>query len=572
MQNNITNKEYLNWLAHLPEGSELKKELDSISGDESEISMRFDIPMRFGTAGLRAVMGVGTARMNEYTVARATYALAYIINERNLASRGVAIACDSRNNSKLFSKVSAEVLAAYGVKSYIFDDIRPTPELSFAILHLGCTAGINVTASHNPKEYNGYKVYWDDGAQMPPAEADAVAAIADATDVFEVKRMQFDEGVSKGLITVIGAEVDEAYINAVLDCRIDKTLLAEYGNKLHMAFTPLHGTGYKLVPEVLKRCGLTELGTVPEQTIPDGNFPTVQSPNPEYTSCFDLAIKNADPECTLMIGTDPDGDRIGVCVRDDEGRFFALSGNQIGALLADYIISSKKAQGTLADNACAIRSIVSGGLFDAICNDAGVEYIEVLTGFKYIGEKIKQWTADSSHEFIFGYEESHGYLSKGYARDKDAVAASMLVAEMACKCYSEGKTVYQALRALYAKHGWFAEAVVENKISGADPMTEMSRLMSALRADLPREICGVAVKAVRDYKSGIVTELVDGSTHPTDLPKSDVLYFELADGSTVIVRPSGTEPKAKLYILVKADSEQAVEDKLSFFSQFSIFR
>ena len=568
----MMNKEYLNWLQNLPAGTELKDELDSISGDDAEISLRFDIPMRFGTAGLRAIMGVGTARMNEYTVARATYALAHIINERNLAARGVAIACDSRNNSTLFAKVSAEVLAAYGVKSYIFDGIRPTPELSFAILHLKCTAGINITASHNPKEYNGYKVYWDDGAQMPPAEADAVAAVADRTDVFAVKRMDFDAGVSSGLIEIIGADVDEAYMAAVLDCRIDKTLLSEYGNKLHMIYTPLHGTGYKLVPEVLHRAGLTELKTVKEQSYPDGDFPTVSSPNPEYTSCFDIAIKQADPECTLMIGTDPDGDRIGVCVRDDNGRFFALSGNQIGALLVGYIISSKQRLGTLAANSCVIRSIVSGGLFDAVCDAYGVERIEVLTGFKYIGEKIKQWGSDGSHEFIFGYEESHGYLSKGYARDKDAVAASLLVAEMACKCYAEGKTVYQTLRELYAKHGWFAEATIENKISGADPMSEMSRLMSDLRNALPHEICGVAVKEVRDYKTGVVTAPDGEVRRPTELPKSDVLYFELVDGSKVIVRPSGTEPKAKLYILVRADSEQAVEDKLSHFSQFSIFR
>ncbi len=566
------NKEYLNWLQNLPDGSELKNELIFISKDPAEISARFDIPMRFGTAGLRAVMGVGTARMNEYTVARATYALAHIINERNLASRGVAIACDSRNNSMLFARVSAEVLAAYGVKSYIFEGIRPTPELSFAILHLGCTAGINVTASHNPKEYNGYKVYWDDGAQMPPAEADAVAAIADKTDVFAVKRTNFDKGISSGFINVIGKEVDEAYINAVLDCRIDKTLLSDYGNKLHMVYTSLHGTGYKLVPEVLRRAGLTELKTVKEQSEPNGDFPTVASPNPEYTSCFDIAIKQADPECTLMIGTDPDGDRIGVCVRDDDGKFFALSGNQIGALLCDYIISSKKRLGTLAANSCVIRSIVSGGLFDAVCDAAGIERVEVLTGFKYIGEKIKQWTADGTHEFIFGYEESHGYLSRGYARDKDAVAASMLVAEMACKYYAEGKTVYRALRELYAKHGWFAEATVENKIGGTDPMAEMSRLMSDLRKDLPREICGVTVKEVRDYKTGIITAFDSGDTRPTNLPVSDVIYFELVDGSKVIVRPSGTEPKAKLYMLVKADSEQAVEDKLSYFSQFSIFR
>ncbi len=567
----MKNKEYLHWMQNLPEQSALRQELALIANDPAEISARFDVPMRFGTAGLRAVMGAGTARMNEYTVARATYALAYIINERNLGKKGVAIACDSRNNSKLFAKVSAEVLAAYGVKSYIFDDIRPTPELSFAILHLECTAGINITASHNPKEYNGYKVYWDDGAQMPPAEADAVAAIADRTDVFDVKRIDFESGVASGLIEIIGDSVDEAYINAVLDCRIDCSLLSEFGNKLHLVYTPLHGTGYKLVPEVLARAGLTDLKVIKEQYEPDGDFPTVSSPNPEYTSCFDIAIKQADPECTLMIGTDPDGDRIGVCVRDDDGRFFALSGNQIGALLADYIISSKKHLGTLAANSCAIRSIVSGGLFDAICDAEGVEHIAVLTGFKYIGEKIKQWAADGSHEFILGYEESHGYLTKGYARDKDAVAATMLFAEMACKCNAEGVTVYQHLRSLYKKHGWFAEAVVENKIGGADPMAEMSRLMSKLRNDLPDKICGVSVKEVRDYKTGFVTDLASGAKSLTDLPESDVLYFALSDGSTVIVRPSGTEPKAKLYILVKAESEQAVEDKLSFFSRFSIF-
>ncbi len=562
-------KEYEHWLECLPSGA-LKDELIAIKGNEDEIAKRFAVPMRFGTAGLRAVMGAGVSRMNEYTVACATYALAYIINERKLQARGVVIACDSRNNSKEFALVSACVLAEYGVKSYIFDDIRPTPELSFAILHLGAIAGINVTASHNPKEYNGYKVYWEDGAQLPPAEADAVAAKADSTDIFEVNRYDFDKGVADGLINIIGKQVDEAYIDAVLDCRVNPDALTKYGNDLHMVYTPIHGTGYKLVPEVLKRSGLTELVTIKEQMIPDGDFPTVASPNPEYTACFDIAIKQADPRCSLMIGTDPDGDRIGVCVRDDNGEFFALSGNQIGALLVDYIITAKKERGTLAANSCAIRSIVSGGLFDAVCDAHGVKRIAVLTGFKYIGEKIKEWTANQEQEFIFGYEESHGYLTKGYARDKDGIAAAMLVAEMACYYHGKGKTVYTAMRELYAQYGWFAEATVENKISGTDPMAVMDKLMSDMRSKLPKDICGVKVAKVSDYKTGVVTDLASGQTSKTDLPKADVLYFTLADGSTVVVRPSGTEPKVKLYILVKAESEQAVEDKLTFFSKYTI--
>ncbi len=556
------NEEYKRWLLHVKDPA-LKEELEAIKDNSEEIESRFAVPMKFGTAGLRAVMGAGTARMNIYTVARATYAVATLILRRGGSEQGVVIAYDSRNNSRLFAETAARVFVADGIKCYMFDNIRPTPELSFAILHLGCMAGINITASHNPKEYNGYKVYWSDGAQLPPSEADAVSEIADKTDVFSVKLGDLDKVHSD----IAEAGVDEAYIAAVLNCRIRPEMTKKYGNSLCLMYTPIHGTGYVLAPEVLKRAGITNLRTVPQQMVPDGNFPTVKSPNPEYTACFDLAISQADG-CSLMIGTDPDGDRIGVCIRDGEGKYFALSGNQIGALLIDYIIKGRKITGTLPENACAIKSIVSGELFDTICDFYGVKHINVLTGFKYIGEKIKQWQADGSNSFIFGYEESHGYLTDGYARDKDGIAATLLVAEMASYYASLGKTLYDALTELYAKFGYFAEATVESKVGGIDPMSEMSKTMAGLRENMPSSIRGTKVTKVRDFKSGIVTDLVTLEKSATGLPKADMLYFELEDSTKIIVRPSGTEPKIKLYILTRGKDEAEAMEKSAYYSQF----
>ena len=556
------NKEFERWLNtdKLDEAS--KARLLEIKDDETAIAERFAIPMSFGTAGLRSTMDVGISKMNVYTVAQTTQGLAELIISANGQERGVAVCYDSRNNSDLFAKTAASVLTANGIKVYLFDGIRPTPELSFAILHYGCIAGINVTASHNPKEYNGYKVYWDDGAQLPPEHASVVSASAAATDIFEgVKKMCLDEAKEKGLLIIIGEECDEAFLKAVLDCRLDSENTQKFGNEVGLAYTALHGTGYKLVPEVLKRCGIDKLITIDKQMIPDGNFPTVASPNPENRECFEEAIKKLDElgvDCGAIIATDPDADRIGLAIKNDKGEFFALNGNQIGALLIDHIIRIRKKNGIMPENACAIKSVVSSNLFDAICEKNGVRHISVLTGFKYIGEKIKEWAADGSNTFIFGYEESQGYLSAGYARDKDAVAGSMLAAEMVCSHYAEGRSVYEALQNIYKEYGLYRESVLNVKITGIDPMGLMGEIMSDIRGKSIESIGGLKVTAKRDYATGII-KYADGSEAPTGLPESNMLYYELEGGSAVIIRPSGTEPKIKAYMLIRAENENEAE-------------
>lgn len=550
-------EQYILWLNSKAVDNKTKQELLSIKDNETAIKERFAFPMQFGTAGLRSTMAAGISKMNVYTVAHTTRGLAELILKSNARNRGVAIAYDSRNNSALFAKTAAQVLAAYGIKVYFFESIRPTPELSFAILEYNCIAGINITASHNPKEYNGYKVYWEDGAQLPPEHAKTVSDAVAATDIFEdVQYTDFDKAVSDGNIIIIGKETDEKFLKAVLCCRICPEMTVQYGDKLNVVYTPIHGTGYRLVPEVLKRAGITNLRTVESQMIPDGNFPTVASPNPENRECFDLAIKmtTQSGKGDLIIGTDPDGDRLGVVIKDDKDDFFVLNGNQIGALLVDYIIKGRKLHNNLPENACAIKSIVSGNLFDAICEKAKVHHLNVLTGFKYIGEKIKEFEKDKSHTFIFGYEESQGYLSGGYVRDKDAVAASLLITEAASFYKSQGKTLYTVLQELYSEYGFYKEAVLNSMVEGIDPMSAMVEKMQALRTNGMNSIGGVAVIAVRDYKSGIRKELKTKKTEPTGLPESDMLYYELADRTVVIVRPSGTEPKIKVYILAVAKS------------------
>ena len=556
------NKEFERWLNNEKLDEASKKRLQEIKDDETAIAERFAIPMSFGTAGLRSTMDVGISKMNVYTVAQTTQGLAELIISANGQERGVAVCYDSRIDSDTFAKTAAEVLTANGIKVYLFDGIRPTPELSFAILYYGCIAGINVTASHNPKEYNGYKVYWDDGAQLPPEHAEIVSASAAKTDIFEgVKKMCLCEAEKQGLLTMIGAECDEAFLSAVLDCRLDADNTAKYGNEVGLAYTALHGTGYKLVPEALKRCGIDKLITIDSQMIPDGNFPTVASPNPENKECFGEAIKKIDElgvNCGAIIATDPDADRIGLAIKDDKGEYFALSGNQIGALLIDHIIKRRRESGNLPENACAIKSVVSSNLFDAICEKNGVRHISVLTGFKWIGEKIKEWAADGSNTFIFGYEESQGYLSAGYARDKDAVAGSVLAAEMVCRHYAEGRTVYQALQEIYKEYGIYREGVLNVKITGIDPMGLMGEIMGGIREQSIDTIGGKKVTAQRDYATGII-KYADGTEAPTGLPTSNMLYYELEGGSAVIVRPSGTEPKIKAYILVRAESEEEAD-------------
>ena len=565
------NRNYEYWLSYEGLDEDTRRELESISGDEAEIEARFALPMRFGTAGLRSVMGAGISRMNVYTVGQTTQALANLINATE-GSRSVAISYDSRNNSALFAKTAAEVLAGNGIHVYIYGSLHPTPCLSFAVLELGCTAGINITASHNPKEYNGYKVYWSDGAQLPPEHADTVSREAEKTDIFrDVKKADFDRARDGGLITVIGDDIDEKFMSAVLDCRIDREVTASYGNSVGIVYTPLHGTGYRLVPEVLKRAGITNLRVVESQSRPDGNFPTVAVPNPENKDCFaeaiDLVLRDGK-DCDLIIATDPDADRVGAVVKDSNGLFAPLNGNQIGALLVDYIIKARKSKGCLPQNACAVKSVVSSELFTEICRKNGVEPVNVLTGFKYIGEKIAEYERTKEHTFIFGYEESCGFLSAGYVRDKDAVAGSLLIAEMASYYKSRGMTVYAALNALYDEYGRYGEKVLSIKVGGVDPMAEMNARMDELRTNLFAVIASSAVTKVRDYLSGSVIDANTGDTSDTGLPKTDMLYFELEDGTNVIVRPSGTEPKIKVYILAKGSDESSLSAKLEEYSSF----
>lgn len=548
----------------------LRSELESIDGNENEIVARFTAPMSFGTAGLRSIMGAGISRMNIYTVAQATQGLAELIRQENAADKGVAIAHDSRNNSRLFAEISARVLAANGITVYLFDSLRPTPELSFAILELGCISGINITASHNPKEYNGYKVYWSDGAQLPPEHAAVVCEKIAGCDMFSVPMAELGDK----RIHVIGSEIDEKYIDAVLGCVIDRDALKEFGNSLNLVYTPLHGTGYRLVPEAMRRAGISNLTVIPEQAVPDGNFPTVASPNPENKPCFKMAldyIEQHNMPTDVVVATDPDGDRLGVAVKKPSGEFIALSGNQIGALLVSYIIGARRSIGRLPENACAIRSVVSSPLFDTICRDNGVEPVCVLTGFKYIGEKIKEYAVDGSHTFIFGYEESQGFLSGGYVRDKDGVAAALLIAEAASHYKSFGKSLYEALYDIYDKYGWAKETILNIKIEGALPMQEMSAKMAALRASPFKTICGTDVVRIRDYAAGTVRDIKTGAVTSTGLPKSDMLFFELSDGSNVIIRPSGTEPKIKIYIQANGADSVEVDQKLDTLAAFKYF-
>lgn len=548
----------------------LRSELESIDGNENEIVARFTAPMSFGTAGLRSIMGAGISRMNIYTVAQATQGLAELIRQENATDKGVAIAHDSRNNSRLFAEISARVLAANGITVYLFDSLRPTPELSFAILELGCISGINITASHNPKEYNGYKVYWSDGAQLPPEHAAVVCEKIAGCDMFSVPMAD----LSDKHIHVIGSEIDEKYIDAVLGCVIDRDALKEFGNSLNLVYTPLHGTGYRLVPEAMRRAGISNLTVIPEQAVPDGNFPTVASPNPENKPCFKMAldyIEQHNMPTDVVVATDPDGDRLGVAVKKPSGEFIALSGNQIGALLVSYIIAARRSIGRLPENACAIRSVVSSPLFDTICRDNGVEPVCVLTGFKYIGEKIKEYAVDGSHTFIFGYEESQGFLSGGYVRDKDGVAAALLIAEAASHYKSFGKSLYEALYDIYDKYGWAKETILNIKIEGALPMQEMSAKMAALRASPFKTICGTDVVRIRDYAAGTVRGIKTGAVTSTGLPKSDMLFFELSDGSNVIIRPSGTEPKIKIYIQANGADSVEVDQKLDTLAAFKYF-
>lgn len=544
--------QYEKWLNSPKVDSSTKEELLKIKDDDKEIKDRFISMLGFGTAGLRGILGAGLNRMNVYTVRYATQGLSRLICQegKEACERGVAVACDSRNMSKEFTEEVCGVLAANGIKSYLFDGPRPTPEMSYAIRKLGCIAGVNITASHNPKEYNGYKAYWEDGIQLSPEHAKVVSDTIAESDIFDdVKVLPFDE--AKDYITVLDEKFDELYLDEVLKQIIDKSVF-DNNRDMKIVYTPLHGAGYRLVPQALKRAGLEHVIPVPEQMILDGNFPTVKSPNPENAEALDLAIALAKKEgADLVIATDPDSDRVGIAVRENSGEFVLLSGNQTGAVLLDYVISARRRTGKLPENACAVKTIVTSELATRICKANGVAIENVLTGFKYIGEKVENYVKTGEKTFIMGYEESYGYLFGEYARDKDAVVSSLMIAEAACYYRNQGKTLYDALLSVFDRYGFSLEKTINLVMPGLDGKEKMAKLLSDLRKDVPTAFGSLKVESDKDYAEGI-----DG------LPKADVLSYTLSDGSTLIVRPSGTEPKVKVYIMVSGKDRQEAEAKV----------
>ena len=553
--------EYQKWLSSAVLSQAEHLELEAIADDEKEQESRFFAPLSFGTAGLRGVLGMGLNRMNIYTVRQATQGIAELVvscGEEAMA-RGVAVCHDCRIMSPEFAREVASVLAGNGIAVHIFDAMRPTPELSFAIRALHCIAGINITASHNPKEYNGYKVYWEDGAQLPPKEADIAAQAIAATDIFTgAKRMDFDEGLARGLIRWMGEEMDEAFLREARAMAINPACVEAVADSFKLVYTPFHGTGYQLVPEILRRLGYRHILCVPEQMVPDGAFPTVKSPNPEDKAGFALAIELARKnDVDLIIGTDPDADRVGIVLKNSAGEYVTLSGNQVGVLLADYIIGAHRRAGTLPKNAAIIKTIVTTEMARRVAEQNGVKCFETFTGFKFMAEKIKQFEEEGSYRYLLAYEESYGYLMGDYARDKDAVTASMLIAEMAAYYRTQGMTLYDAMQKLYETYGYYSERTISLVMPGVDGLKDMARLMKTLREAPPQDIAGTPVSRVRDYADGTVRSQ-DGTVEKMELSGSNVLYFELQDGSVFIVRPSGTEPKIKIYLMASGkDAAQA---------------
>ncbi len=564
------NCEYKRWLNSTVLSDEERAELRSIEDNEELKAFRFTAPLDFGTAGLRSTMYMGIGCMNRFTVAQTTRGIAALIKADKGESRGVAIACDSRNHSDEFAKVSASVLASEGIKVYIFDSLRPTPELSFAVRHLNAMAGINITASHNPKEYNGYKAYWEDGAQINPAQAKIVSAEREKFDVLDVSGFDFyDEGIKSGLITVLGEDFDEEYIKAVLATSVSPNEVSDVSEELKVVYTPLHGAGYKLVPEVFRRIGLKHLYTVAEQMTPSGDFPTVKKPNPEYADVFELGIKIANEVGSdLVIATDPDSDRVGVMTRVADGSFETINGNQMGALLLDYVICRRRELGKLSDKAFCVKSIVSTDMIYKIAEVQNVKLYDVYTGFKFIGEVIKDYESRGEEgAYLLGFEESYGYLLGSYARDKDAVEAAMMILEMTAHYKKKNMTLSDALRLLYEKYGFYAEKTVDIYMEGLDGIQRRKRVMSSLRENTPATFGGYRVSEARDYLKGVITDFVNNTTVPTGLEPSDVLYYVLDNGDKIVVRPSGTEPKIKIYVLAHGECREALTAKVDVYAE-----
>ena len=542
-----------------------KSELKSLEGNEDEIFDRFYRELEFGTGGLRGVIGAGTNRMNFYTVGKATQGLANFINKQGAAAKGVAIAFDSRRMSPEFADTAACVLAANGIKAYIFDSLRPTPELSFALRTLGCTAGIVVTASHNPPEYNGYKVYWEDGAQITaPKDAQIIGEVNAIKDYAEIKKMTTEEAKAAGLYEVIGKEIDDKYMEALKKLVLHPEAIKQMASSLKIVYTPLHGTGNVPVRRVLKELGFEQVTVVPEQELPDGNFPTVSYPNPEDKKAFALALDLAKKvDADLVLATDPDADRLGVYAKDTKtGEYKVFTGNMSGMLICEYEMSQKKALGFLPDNGALVTTIVSSNMAQAVAKEYGMKFIECLTGFKYIGEQIKFFEQTGSNEYVFGFEESYGCLVGTHARDKDAVVAVMALCEAAAYYKTQGITLWDQMLNIYNKYGYYKEDLFTMTFKGADGAKKMQDMMDAYRKNTPKQVGAYKVLRLRDYKNDVITDLATGETVPTGLPKSNVLYFELENDAWFCVRPSGTEPKIKFYAGIKGTSLEDSAKKL----------
>ena len=558
-------KVYEQWCTDPYFDDETKKELLAIKDDKAEIEDRFYRQLEFGTGGLRGVIGAGTNRMNIYTVRQATQGLANYIISQNGQDKGVAIAHDSRIMSPEFAKEAALCLNANGIKAYVFDSLRPTPELSFSVRELHCISGIVITASHNPREYNGYKVYWEDGAQItPPHDKNILAEVAKVTEFSAVKTMDKDEAVKAGLYNVIGEDIDDKYMEQLKKQSIHPDIIKKMAKDIKIVYTPLHGTGNLPVRRVLKELGFEKVIVVPEQEKPDGNFPTVSYPNPESPAAWELALALAKKEdADIVLATDPDADRLGVYCKDTKtGEYVSFTGNMSGMLIAEYILRERKATGTMPENPALVETIVTTDMAKVIAADYGVKLIEVLTGFKYIGEQIRLFEKNHTYNYVFGLEESYGCLAGTYARDKDACVAVMMLCEVASYYKSQGKTLWDAMVDMYEKYGYFKEGLETLTLKGIDGAEQIQNIMTDMRNNPPKELGGYKVVAVRDYKEDTRKDLATGEVTKTGLPTSNVLYYELTDNAWCCVRPSGTEPKIKFYFGVKGTSLADAEKKL----------
>ena len=566
-------EQYERWL-HSPALSQPEKdELAALSHNAGEIEDRFFSLLQFGTAGLRGVMGVGLRRMNVHVIRHATQAFANVIlaEGKAFAAQGVAICYDCRVHSQEFAQAAAGVMAANGIPVRLFEAMRPTPELSFAVREYGCAAGLNVTASHNPPEYNGYKVYWSDGAQLPPQHAAAIAAQMERLDVFDdIQSLAYETALEKGLITLMGKETDDKFLAHVLAQINDKASVAKVADTFTMVYTPFHGTGYQQIPYVLGELGIRHLHCVPEQMVIDGTFPTVKSPNPETPESFALALDLAKKvNADLILGSDPDADRVAIQVKDKTGQYVQISGNQTGVLLLDYLIGAKKRAGTLPADAVALKSLVTTDMARVVAEANGVKSYNTFTGFKFMAEKKNQLEAAGQGHVIFSYEESIGYMIGDYVRDKDAVTASLLLTEMTAWYAAQGMTLLDALDALYAKYGYYGEKTLNLVMPGLEGMALMANLMAKLRQTPPAEIAGTTVLRQKDYQDGTERDTASGAVSPMALVGSNVLAYDLADETTLVVRPSGTEPKIKVYVLAKGKDSTDSQEKVAKYAAWA---